>query len=54
MGKISQIRLYIKQKKGITRKELDALTGNRAEGIVSQSDKQANDTKEKKKFNFAK
>ena len=54
MGKISQIRLYIKQEKGITRKELDALTGNRAESIDPQSDKQNIVTKGKKKFGFAK
>ena len=54
MGKISQIRLYIKEEKGITRKELDALTGSRAENNDSQKDKQAKGSKENKKFGFAK
>ena len=53
MGKISQLRLYIKQEKGITRRELDTLTGSRAENVESQGNKQTNVTKEKKKIGFA-
>lgn len=44
----------MKKEKGITRKELDALTGNRAENVASQAKKKNSAIKGKKKFGFAK